>query len=403
MRFIMLAIALVVVCGPCAAAPVPPRAKELVAGLSDPSPKVRDEAAATLKGRPDALPWLRRAARSADKGTAKRAADLLAPAEKKRQEVVAKVIDACIRDGRIDLFMEWHHYWRPENTDDLWPVGPRAAKAGMDLYAKSCLPEMTKKFEESLLPTEKKNGFYDGPRAEMKLAPRGNVYLRTDRWERGFGKCQFATITGPFDPVLGAGADSSRCFVLGAAPMGTISRAFVACDGEVGSTFSTAVSFVVCRGNFHGGGRGVASSVLLVDGDIDLTQAQTIRDSLIRASGEIRLPKDKDAQPLNCTIEAGAKNATVPYQFFELTDVGLSVADDEEGLVVAAAKPDTPFGTCGLQKGDLIRALDDAPYGRSEPFRKAVRRALVRQGDCLLTVVRGDKTLDLPVFFPLPQ
>lgn len=400
MRFIMLAIALVVVCGPCTAAPVPPRAKELVAGLSDPSPKVRDEAAATLKGRPDALPWLRRAARSADKDTAKRAADLLAPAEKKRQEVVAKVIDACIRDGRIDLFMEWHHYWRPENKDDLWPVGPRAAKAGMDLYAKSCLPEMTKCLEESLIPAHPKNGIYDGPRAEMKLAPRGNVYLRTDRWDRALDFVQFASIAGSIDR---GGADSSRCFALGSAPMGMIRRAFVACDGEVGSTFSTAVSFVVCRGNFRGSGPGVASSVLLVDGDIDLTQAQTIRDSLIRASGEIRLPKAKDAQPLNCTIEAGAKNATVPYQFFELTDVGLSVADDEEGLVVAVAKPDTPFGTCGLQKGDLIRALDDAPFGRSEPFRKAVRRALVRQGDCLLTVVRGDKTLDLPVFFPLPQ
>ncbi len=156
----------------------------------------------------------------------------------------------------------------------------------------------------------------------------------------------------------------------------------------------------MCRGNFTGA-RAVGASVLLVDGDIDLTQTDRLHDRLIRASGEIRLPKD--VKPQNCTIEAHAKNATPPYRFFELADVGLSVADDEEGLVVTTVKADTPFGTCGLQKGDLIRAIDDAPAGHSEPFRKAVRRALVRQGDCLLTVVRGDKTLDLPVFFPMPK
>lgn len=37
------------------------------------------------------------------------------------------------------------------------------------------------------------------------------------------------------------------------------------------------------------------------------------------------------------------------------------------------------------------------------PTAESVRRALVRQGDCLLTITRGDKTYDLPVFFPLPK
>ncbi len=192
-------LALVVACGLCAAAPLPLEAKALVAGLSDPSTRVRDEAAAALKGRADALPWLRRAANSADEDTAKRATDLLAPFDTKRQEVVAKVIDACIRDGRIDLFMEWHHYWRPENKDDLWPVGPRAAKAGTNLYALSCLPEATKCFEESLKPAQSTNGIYDGPRAEMKRPPRGNGYLRTDRWDRELIGFQFASIAGSID------------------------------------------------------------------------------------------------------------------------------------------------------------------------------------------------------------
>jgi hypothetical protein len=77
--------ALAVASGWVAAAPVPqPPAALLVAGLSDPSAKVRDEAVAALRGRVDALPWLRRAARSADADTARRAAALLAPHEPKQ-------------------------------------------------------------------------------------------------------------------------------------------------------------------------------------------------------------------------------------------------------------------------------------------------------------------------------
>src|SRR5262245_2379919 len=147
------------------AAPVPPEpeAKILVVRLSDPDQKVRNESAVALKDRADALPWLRRAARSTDKDTAKRAANLLAPHEKKRQEVVAKAIDTCIRDGRIDLLTEWHQYWQPRAEEELWPIGLRAAKPGIDLLAKSCSKANWELFEQKLvwqasLPSTSHNG-----------------------------------------------------------------------------------------------------------------------------------------------------------------------------------------------------------------------------------------------------
>src|SRR5947208_16994796 len=80
LRFIVTSIALTAV-GGLIAAPVPPEpdVKKLVAGLSDPDEKVRDASSVALKDRADALPWLRRAARSKAPITAARAADLLAP------------------------------------------------------------------------------------------------------------------------------------------------------------------------------------------------------------------------------------------------------------------------------------------------------------------------------------
>lgn len=411
-RYVLSAFTSVIAGYLLVAAPAPqgPTAQALVAGLSDPSEKVRSESAAALRNRVDALPWLRRAARSGDKDTARRASDLLAPHEPKRQEAVAKVIDACIRDGRIDLFMEWHHYWQPENKHDLWSVGPRAANAGLIEYAKARSPAETKRLEESLSPVYKKDLFFDGSDAALTAKGTGNWHIRADRWSRWVTFATFASVAGPTHMGVGVEARRGKYFFLGSLQTIAIQYAFIACDGEIenganlnGVAFGarTLGSVVVCRGNYSV--NDVFTSVILVDGDIDLSNSTRIQNCLIRASGEVRLPKDVMYQPVNCTIEAHAKNATAPYKFFEFADVGLSLADDEEGLVVTAVKADTPFGDCGIAKGDLIRAIDDVPAGHSEEFRKKVRRALVRQGDCLITVVRGAKTHDLLVFFPLPK
>ena len=405
-RFAFIAGGLAVAWGLVGAAPAPqgPPASALVAKLGDPSEKVRDESAAALKDRPDALPWLRRAARSKAPITAQRAANLLAPHEKNRHKAVAKVIDACIRDGRIDVLTEWHQYWKPQAAEDLWAVGPRATKAGFDLYAKSCPKNVVEEFEKAFAWSAKfKSDTHDGPCPERFPPSKVAWLIRTDRLDKRAlapEVIRFASVAGPARLSLPRGG---RYLVLGPVEAGEIGSAFVAADGGISHkdmrSCRIALSVVVCRGTFVG--RAVVGSVVLVDGDIDLTSANDLRYSLIRATGEIRLPKG--GTPDGCTIEAGAKDATAPYTFFALSDVGLSVIDNDAGLLVTAVKADTPFGDCGLAKGDLIRAIDDAPAGHSEAFRKAVRRALVRQGDCLLAVTRGDKTHDLPVFFPLPK
>jgi hypothetical protein len=398
------------------AAPVPqePDAKSLVAGLSDPDEKVRDASSAALKGRADALPWLRRANRSNDEGTARQADALIAPHRARRQAAVPKALDVCVRDGRVDLFTEWHQWWEPRLEEELWSVGPRITKAGLDLYAKSCPPADWAAFDKRLtrmaaMPSAAHNG---PPPARYPLLVDGGAWLiRTDRMDRSPDDepIRFASIGGPV--ALSSVRGGGLLLALGSLQTSNFHFAFVACDGDVWqqivevevarpTDISAIRSVVVCRGSFTRAGD-LFSSVLLADGDIDLTHATHIQSCLIRAGGEVHLRKD--VKIINSTIEGRANRPTAPYTFFELAEVGLSVADDEEGLVVREVKVDTPFGTCGLAKGDLIRAIDDAPAGHSEQFRKKVRRALVRQGDCLLTVTRGDKTLDLPVFFPPPK
>ena len=404
-RLGVVMVATAVAAGGLAAAPVPRPAQELVAKLSDSSAKARDETAVALRGRADAAPWLRRAARSADKDTARRAADLLAEFAKKRQAMAPAAINACIRDGRADLFVEWHHFWQPESKDDLWPVGPKASKLGMDTFAKLSPMGRHNSLADEIdrLYAVPATGViaHDGPFATREGS--GAWRLRTDLID-GNEWIAFASVAG----LINTGwLRSGYYFTLGNVRASRVSCSNLVCDGRLDGEYSPVgipalsvigSSFVACRGNAVMPKAEVRNLVLLVEGDVDLSNSEVVQDSTIRASGEIVLKKGY--KPVNCTIQPRARDATAPYRFFELADVGLGVADDEEGMVVADLRPGTSFGASGLKKGDVVLAIDDAPPGHSSAFSRAVRRALVRQGDCLLTVARGRDTLDVPVYFP---
>jgi hypothetical protein len=408
------------------AAPVPTDAKVLVAALSDPSQKARDDAQVALRTRPDAAPWLRRAARSPDRDTAQRSAALLTAFAKQRQAAAPAAIKACIKSGRADLFVEWHHFWQPEAKDDLWPLGPEAGKAGVDAFAARHPPGVPTQLEKGLGSTYSR--LHKTPLAERRIldGPFGGSFpligrdspwlIRTDRLlGHTDDYIAFASVAGR---IKKSDLRSGYYFTLGEVDAYSgIALCVVVCDGPLtgtdprtgewtGGHQRIVCSFVVCRGDVEMPTGDVIDSVVLVDGNIDLSRSADLRDSVIRATGEIRLPKvvrAKNDRPPNCKIEAHAKDATAPYKFFELSDVGLSVVDDEEGMVVADVKPGTPFGNSGLKKGDVIQAIDDQPPGHSSEFRRKVRRAMVRQGDCLVTAARGREKIDLPVYFPPPK
>ena len=158
------------------------------------------------------------------------------------------------------------------------------------------------------------------------------------------------------------------------------------------------------RGDVLGVGHDVRGAVILAGGDVHL-QEGTFVNSTVLARGKVHRAKRSEFK--NCRVESDVKDATAPFKFFELPDVGLGVAPpagkDAKGLAVESVRENTPFGSAGLAKGDTILGLDTAPVTTPEEFRKQVRRAMVVHGDCLLSVSRAGKTLELAVYFPLPQ
>lgn len=404
-------VLLAAIAGAAAPVPSPSPIEKLVRALGSAEEGERDVADRELRGRADAPPWLRRAARNGDKDTIRRALALLEPHDRKRVAGARAALDVCLRDGAVDSFIEWYHLWQPEKKDELWEVGPRFGRAAVDLFGKHFKHGGTNPLEDAMIDLfapSQRHTFYDGTipdeLAGSVLIARGDS-IRAAHAGSAFA---FACLTGSArheismrgysftlgdcDAQLASGAVVLSCGTWPCQPDGW---------GQTWRTMSATDSVLVFRNPIRVLTASLHKVILLVDGDITIAASANLTHCIIRATGDIHLPKGREVK--NCTIEPRAKNATAPYRFFELTDVGLSVADDEEGMVVRAAKPNTPFGNAGLEPGDLIRGIDGAPAGHSEQFRASVRRALVRQGDALVTIVRGDKQFEVPVFFPLPK
>lgn len=201
----------------CAAAPVPsaPPVESLVRALGSSEKSERDAAKRELRGRADAPPWLRRAVRSGDKDTVRRALALLEPHDRKRVAGARAAIDVCLRDGTIDSFIEWHHLWQPDKKDELWEVGPRFGRAAVDLFGKHFKRDGTNPLEDAMLnlfQPAQKHTFHDGPLPDD--IPGSIVMARGDniRPVHGAKAFAFACLTGD------ARYDISACgytFVLG--------------------------------------------------------------------------------------------------------------------------------------------------------------------------------------------
>ncbi|MBM3215486.1 PDZ domain-containing protein [Candidatus Poribacteria bacterium] len=76
--------------------------------------------------------------------------------------------------------------------------------------------------------------------------------------------------------------------------------------------------------------------------------------------------------------------------------LGISLRGDEGGIRVNRVLPDSPAAAGGLQAGDLITALDDAPVGRDSDFRWAIANSVPGRS-VRLSVSRDDGSIVVDV------
>ena len=389
----------------------------LILQLGDARFSVREDATRALTESPKYAPWVRRATRDPNPEISSRARDVTAAYRIARQSGIPGAIRVTSRAEQPDLFLEWFLAWRTEKANDLWPPGfyfaqhaamthtklvPRAGMVALN----TVLAQQASRLDDPKLGPV---ALHDGPWEPLGSDPA--VLVRTDRIDNQRAPIIFAAARGQIrtrDIVRGTffTQDAFSC-------QEAITFSLVICDSSpwymepgrrIGGPLSVLDSLIICRGNYSGPIVNIAGSVILVGGDADLSETDTIENSTILVRGKVKMAKKPVLK--NAKIEENVPDALAPFKFFELADVGVEVATpekDRKGVPVAAVRAETPFAAGGVTKGDTIVAIDDEPVTTPDEFRKQVRKAMVVQGDCLLTVSRGGKTLDLVVRFPLPK
>jgi hypothetical protein len=362
-----------------------------------------------LKRWPEAVPAVRRASLSRDAEVARRAADILQEFDRRFSKIALDRIRATIQNKESDLFVERvvqykgaeDHVWQAV-TDFAWEGRSVGQKVFGRLKVNFNGPD--RDFVRG--KADRRDSPYKVVSSDRTMATDGTCLFRGDALE--IAPQATVMLLAARGPVRSTGrvafAFANDEVILGGRIRGT-NGGVVVCDGdfevrpEPNSVLPDNIihSLIVANGNVLCPTTGVADSVILATGDIRVPEGAFITNSTIRAGGKIHLSRRSTVR--ESKLEESVADPTAPFKFFELSRVGLEVRAAGNRVWVEKAEEKKPFAAAGIQKGDLVTAVDGKKAESYAGFRKQVRAAFV-QGDCTLTVRRDGQTREIVVRFP---
>jgi len=127
----------------------------------------------------------------------------------------------------------------------------------------------------------------------------------------------------------------------------------------------------------------------------DLTRA--VADTRPGETRELKIRRDGRERAINVRIEAmekssRAKSSAIPSEdkVWLNGDLGLEVAEDSDGLVIASVAQDSPAQEAGLRTGDRLLAIGDAKVKSAQKAQDAVRDARSKGRTAVLVQIERD-------------
>ncbi len=200
-------------------------------------------------------------------------------------------------------------------------------------------------------------------------------------------------------------------------------RSIVFINGDIESLTSTMESIIICNGTIK---RCLSTRgcVIFCNGIIETMS--TTQNSAVFVRGELRswthpLNNIIEVQKLGrCSISQGntylnrdsvqanssrndrftkfAPSVLELFRFFEPARAGLDFTMIDGDVRVDKLAKDKPFGRTGLQKGDLILAVNRQKFVTAGEFTRLLRQRVIA-GKAELKVQRGDRVLQVSVEF----
>lgn len=169
-------------------------------------------------------------------------------------------------------------------------------------------------------------------------------------------------------------------------------------------------STILCRGAVHNGdiygclllatgdikaknrgGGYIANSMVFCDGDVI---AGKIVRSVIVATGSV-----KSDSATSCFIIENARNPLPFLKLFDPSQAGIEVSSTKEGVRVENVHEGKRFAKAGVERGDVLVAVDKTKITSAEQFRKLLRRLVVENREGVFRLQRGHKTLEVVLPF----
>jgi hypothetical protein len=175
-----------------------------------------------------------------------------------------------------------------------------------------------------------------------------------------------------------------------------ISSSALYCNEDLKPVTGILNALVVCDGDVQA--RNVYDAIVIARGNIRVTSV--LSGALLIAGGEITcdLPDATHARSRN-TFKPREPNPLGFVKFFELSRVGLEVADADKVVRIKSAADAKAFVLVGAKVGDVVEGVNGAKPESAESLRRLLRDALA-VGDATVTVRRGDATHTLKITLP---
>jgi hypothetical protein len=201
-------------------------------------------------------------------------------------------------------------------------------------------------------------------------------------------------------------------------------RSILFVNGDIDSLTSTSESIIICNGTIKRCLSTRAGCVIFCNGVIE--SMSTAQNSAVFVRGELRSwthPTNNviEVQKLGrCTISQGnvylnrdsvqasssmndrftkfTPSVLDMFRFFDPARAGLEFTMADGDARVEKLTEGKPFARAGLQKGDLILAINRHKYLTADDFTRLLRRRVIA-GSAQLKVQRGDRVLQVSVQF----
>jgi hypothetical protein len=135
---------------------------------------------------------------------------------------------------------------------------------------------------------------------------------------------------------------------------------------------------------------GISESYLAANGKITIQQVDATESTLF-SRNTIRVPDDQRFRQVPRSEPFG-------LQFFQLSDVGVATNIHIGGAEITALSPFSPLRLFGLRVGDVITKVDDRAVDSTDALRRGLRTAYVREAG-VFYLLRNGQAIDRIVLF----